>query len=205
MKERKLTSKEELINSISHGIGFLLSIAALVILLVRADDAWEYVSFGIFGATLVIFYLCSTIYHSITHSKTKRLFRIFDHIAIFLLIAGSYTPFVLISLRGALGWSIFGIVWGIAAFGIVFASIFREKKVPLAVLYLFMGWFILIAIKPLFAAISLTSFILLVLGGIAYTVGVYFLANEHTLYFHNIWHGFVLLGSILHFSSIFLL
>ena len=200
--------KEEIANSISHGVGAGLSIAALSILIVMAarhGDAWRIVSFSIYGSTLVLLYLASTFYHIFSNSSVRRVFHVFDHSAIFLLIAGSYTPFCLVTIRGGWGWSIFGIVWGIAVLGIVFKAFFTGRfNIVSTILYLLMGWIIVIAIKPLLGSLPAGGFIWLGLGGGCYTAGIIFFAWKKLPFGHFIWHLFVLGGSILHFFGILL-
>lgn len=203
---RKLSVKEEIFNSITHGIGTLLSIAALVILVVVSvgkGDVWHIVSYSIYGSTLVLLYLSSTLYHSFTKEKLKNLFARFDHAAIFLLIAGTYTPFLLTVLRGTLGWVLFGIIWGVALIGIIIRSIYltRFRKLMVA-LYLAMGWLFVVAVGPLIKNLPLISVIFLFLGGIFYSVGVIFYVKRNLKYGHGIWHLFVLAGSIMHFFAV---
>lgn len=203
---RALTLGEEIFNSITHGIGALLSIAAIVILIVFAvkkGNAWHVVSFSIFGASLFLLYLSSTLYHSFTKEKIKNLFARFDHSAIFLLIAGTYTPFVLTALRGPLGWTLFGIVWGLAIAGIVIRSIYLTRFRKLMVgIYVAMGWMFLIAIVPMIQNLPSSSIIFLFVGGGCYSLGVIFYAWRNLKYGHGIWHLFVLAGSITHFFSV---
>jgi hemolysin III len=200
------TKREEIANAITHGLGALLAIAALVILTVFSaikGNAWHIVSFSIFGATLVTLYLASTLYHSFTNEKVKLLFRKFDHMSIYLLIAGTYTPFCLTVLNNWIGWTLFGIVWGSAILGIVLKAFFTGKKELLStILYVLMGWVAVFAIKPLFDSVSLTTFILLMTGGVFYTAGTYFFTKDRIKYFHSIWHLFVLAGSTFHFFSV---
>lgn len=198
--------KGERFNSITHLIGFMLSVAALVILVVFSalkGDVFKVVSFSIYGGTLVILYAFSTLYHSIRHQKAKKILRKFDHISIYLLIAGSYTPFALISLRGAWGWSIFGVIWGLCIFGIA-QEFFQknEKRILSLIIYFLMGWLVVIATKPLIASLDTNGLILLTLGGIFYTSGIYFYLNDEKVpCFHGIWHLFVLAGSAFHFFT----
>lgn len=198
--------KEEITNAITHGIGSCLSVAGLVILIVLSSlygNAWHIVSFSIFGATLLILYLASTLYHSLTHEKAKLLFRKFDHISIFLLIAGTYTPYCLVALQGWIGWTLLGIVWCCAVIGTIFKSIHIGKlEILSTVLYVLMGWIALVAIKPLYDSLSAQGFILLILGGCFYTLGTIFFMKDKIKYFHAIWHLFVLAGSSFHFFSI---
>jgi hemolysin III len=203
---RSLSIGEEIFNSITHGIGTLLSIAALVLLVVFAavkGNVWHVVSFTIFGSTLVLLYLSSTLYHSFKKEKIKNLFARFDHAAIFLLIAGTYTPFVLTVLRGALGWTLFGIVWGLAITGVVIRSIYLTRFRKLMVgIYLAMGWMFLMAIVPIVRNLPGISVVFLFIGGACYSLGVIFYAWRNLKYGHGIWHLFVMAGSIMHFFSV---
>jgi len=203
---RTLSLGEEIFNSITHGIGTLLSIAALVLLVVFAvikGNAWHVVSFSIYGSTLVLLYLSSTLYHSFTKEKIKNLFARFDHAAIFLLIAGTYTPFVLTVLRGALGWTIFGIIWGLAITGVVIRSVYLTRFRKLMVgIYLAMGWMFVFAIVPILNNLPGTSLVFLFVGGACYSLGVIFYSWRKLKYGHGIWHLFVLAGSIMHFFSV---
>ncbi len=203
---RKLSVKEEIFNSITHGIGTLLSIAALVVLVVLATgkgNIWHIVSYTIYGSTLVLLYLTSTLYHSFTKEKVKNLFARFDHAAIFLLIAGTYTPFLLTVLRGPLGWTLFGIIWGVALIGVIIRSIYLTRFRKLMVgLYLAMGWMFVVVVGPMIKNLSLLSIIFLFLGGIFYSVGVVFYVKRNLKYGHGIWHLFVLAGSIMHFFAV---
>nr|WP_233713304.1 hemolysin III family protein [Lederbergia citri] len=191
--------KEELANAITHGIGFLLSIPALVVLIVSAANnggALQVVSFTIFGVTMLLLYLFSTMLHSFKPSKVKNVFAILDHSAIYLLIAGTYTPLVLISLNGALGWTLFGIVWGLAVAGITLKCFLINKfRIISTIFYLAMGWLVIIAIKPLYLSLSGAGFALLLTGGILYSVGAIFYIWRNLPYSHAIWHLFVIAGS----------
>lgn len=202
---RQETLIEEIFNATSHGIGVLLGIAALSILVVfgaKYGTTWHVVSYSIYGATLILLYLASTLYHSFPKGKVKKVFKVLDHSAIFLLIAGCYTPLTLIALRGALGWTLFGIVWGIAILGIVFKVIFIEKfKMLSTAMYLAMGWIIVFAIKPLTENISKESLIFLVAGGITYSIGAIFYSIKKMKFNHSIWHLFVIGGSVFHFFT----
>lgn len=203
---RELTLREEIVNSITHGIGIPLSIAALVILVVTAvvhGNVWHVVSFSIFGASLILLYTSSTLYHSITRKRIKNLFARFDHAAIFVLIAGTYTPYLLTSLRGVWGWSLFGVIWGLALAGVVIRSIYLTKFRKLMVgIYLAMGWMFVIALHEIIKNLPPLSLLFLFLGGISYSAGVIFYAWRKLPYAHGIWHIFVLGGSILHFFSV---
>lgn len=215
-KEQSLCEKEikryslgeEIFSSVTHGVGSMLSIAGTVVLIVLSavySDAWAVVSSCIFGASLIILYTVSTLYHSITNKRAKKFFRIMDHNTIFFLIAGTYTPITLAILRGALGWTLFGIVWGAAIIGIVLNSIDLERFAkPSIVCYIAMGWVIIIAFKPLIAAVNTTSLVFLIVGGVFYTVGVIFYAIKKVKYFHSVWHIFTVAGSIFHYFSILL-
>ncbi|MEF9935437.1 MAG: hemolysin III family protein [Clostridium sp.] len=202
------TKGEEIANAITHGIGVVLSIAALVLLIlcgVKYGDVWYIVSSIIYGVTLIVLYLGSTLYHSIPSIKAKKILRIVDHSSIFLLIAGTYTPFTLTVLRGPLGWTIFGVVWGCTLFGIVMKIFFLEKFEKFSTfMYVGMGWFIVIALKDIIKSLPLQGLVLLVLGGVFYTVGCIFYAKDKWPYNHAIWHLFVLAGSVFHFLTILL-
>ena len=204
--ERSLTFGEEIANSISHGLGLILAIAAvpiLVVAAVRAGKASFVVGVSVFGASMVVLYLASTLYHSITHEKAKRVARIFDHSAIFLLIAGSYTPFTLGVLRGPWGWSLLGIVWGLAAIGLIVKAIGGTRHMWISiVLYLLMGWLALVAIKPMLTLIPLPGILLILAGGVAYTGGLGFFAAYRLPYHHFIWHLFVIAGTTCHFFAV---
>lgn len=204
---RDLTSKEEIVNSITHGIGALLSVVALVVLIVVAGkygDVLHLVSFSIYGVTLILLYLSSTLYHSFSSPRIKNLFARFDHVSIFLLIAGTYTPILLTSIGGVWGWSLFGVIWGLALVGAVIRSIYlhRFRKLMVAV-YLLMGWMFVIAGKQVYLSLPSISLTFLILGGIAYSVGVIFYMWRKLPYSHGIWHLFVLAGSVLHFFAIY--
>jgi len=201
--------KGERFNSITHLLGAALSIAGLVVLVVLAAqqrDPWKIVSFSIYGATLVILYLCSTFRHSL-RGRAGKVFMILDYQAIYLLIAGSYTPITLVTLRGAWGWSIFGVIWGLAIVGIVIDAFPSKgsRMVPI-VIYLLMGWTALIALGPIIRAMSGWGFGMLLAGGLAYTIGLIFFVlgeNEHK-WAHGVWHIFVLAGSVIHYMTMLL-
>lgn len=201
-----MNKKEELLNALTHGLGAALSVAGLVLLIVLSaiyGNVWHVVSFSIFGATMVILYLSSTLYHSFSSENIKRLFRKFDHMSIFLLIAGTYTPFCLAVLKGWIGWTVFGIVWGCAVVGMVMKAFFTGKKELLStIMYVLMGWIILPVIKPLYMSVPGITFVYLVLGGVCYTAGTFFFINHKIKYHHGIWHLFVLAGSVFHFFSV---
>ncbi|MEA1986163.1 MAG: hemolysin III family protein [Candidatus Marinimicrobia bacterium] len=199
------TTGEEIANGITHGIGIALSIAGLVLLVVFASkrgDAWQIVSFSVYGATMIMLYLFSTLYHSFTNKKVKKFFRLFDYASIYLLIAGTYTPVTLTVLRGPFGWTIFGIIWGLAILGVVKQFVFFHKFWALSVVtYLLMGWIIVFAIKPLIAQVPFMFFMWMLIGGLSYTLGIIFFVWEKMPYNHSIWHLFVLGGSISHFFA----
>lgn len=206
-KKRPQSFGEEIANSITHGIATLLAIAAIPILVVTAvrfGDATAIVSFSIFGASLFILYLASTIYHALPQGRTKHLFGILDHCAIYILIAGTYTPILLVTMGGGWGWSLFGVIWGLALCGVIFKSIYGTRFPMLSnALYLGMGWIVLIAIKPLVASMPVAGLAWLVGGGLAYTIGiVFYIAGSRWLYAHTIWHLFVLTGSLCHFFAV---
>ena len=201
--------KGERFNSISHLIGAAAAATGLVVLVVmaaRQGDPWKIVSFSIYGATLFLLFTFSTLYHSL-RGNAKKVFRKLDHYAIYLLIAGTYTPFTLVTLSGGWGWSLFGVVWGLAFLGIVIESFPRKShRILSVVIYLTMGWLMLIALQPLLRALPIPGFVLLVAGGLFYTVGIVFYALDKlykkTRTGHNVWHMFVLAGSVVHYLTI---
>ena len=205
---RFYTIGEEIANSITHGIGAILSIAGLILLVILASlygDIWRIVSVTIYGTCLVLLYLCSTLYHSIQRPKVKRVLRILDHAAIYLLIAGSYTPFALVTMRGPLGWTILGIVWVLALLGILFKIWFIGRFEVMATIgYILMSWICLVAFKQLIAGLGLDGMLWLMFGGAAYMIGVIFYAWQKLPYNHAIWHLFVLGGSTCHFFAVLL-
>ena len=197
----------ERFNSISHLIGSaaaLAGTACLIVVAARQGDPWKVVSFSIYGTSLVLLYSFSTLYHSLP-GRGKAVFRTLDHLAIYLLIAGTYTPFTLVTLRGPWGWSIFGVVWALALFGIVLDTLgTRGARTVSLVIYLLMGWLIVVALKPLLQALPTTGTVWLLLGGVFYTSGVFFyVLDEKVTHFHGIWHLFVMAGSLSHYVAIF--
>ena len=196
----------ELANTATHGVGLGLSIAGLAILVVLATKfgtTRHIIACSVYGATLVLLYLASTLYHSVHHLRLKRVFELLDHSAIYLLIAGTYTPFTLVTLRGAWGWWLFGIIWSLAILGIVYKWFFLGRfKVLSVVIYLGMGWLCVVAIKPLMSAMPASGLYWLFGGGLAYTVGVVFFAWKSIPHHHAIWHLFVMIGSLCHFFSV---
>jgi len=199
-EKRICTPKEELLNSLTHGIGAGLAVTALAILVSTSGDTWRVVSFAIYGSCLVILYLASAFYHAFKAPGAKRIFRILDHTAIFLLIAGSYTPITLVAMRGAWGWTLFGLIWGLALAGVVLEVFFidRLRWLTLAT-YVGMGWLVIIAVKPLVDALPWGALAWLAAGGLLYTGGVVFYVWEKLPFGHAIWHLFVLGGSACHF------
>lgn len=200
------TLAEEIANSITHGIGAGLSVAGLTVLVVLASlygDVWQIVSFSIYGTSLIILYLASTLYHSIQHPPTKRIFRLIDHSAIYILIAGTYTPFLLVAMRGVIGWTMLVIIWGIAILGIAFKMLFLGRYKIISTLgYVAMGWLCLVAWHEFMANVPMQSIYMLAIGGVTYTAGVIFFALEKIPYNHAIWHVFVLAGSIAHYFAV---
>jgi hemolysin III len=200
------STAEEIANSVTHGIGLLLSICGLALLVVFAKlhgNGWHLTASAIFGSTLIFSYGASTLYHGIPNPNAKRILKVIDHIAIYLLIAGTYTPFTLISLRGPWGWSLFGIIWGLALLGVVLKITMLGRFARFSTLvYLLMGWMILVAVKPLLAVIAPSGLLLLLWGGLAYSVGVIFYLWKKLPYSHAIWHLFVLAGSLFHYFAV---
>jgi hemolysin III len=199
-------AKAERFNTLSSLLGAIAACAGLVVLVVlaaRQGDAWKIVSFSIYGLTLILVYTFSTLYHGL-QGRSKEICSKLDHLSIYLLIAGTYTPFTLVTLRGVWGWSIFGTVWGLAALGITLEVLPQKgRRVLPVVIYLVMGWIVLIALKPLLQAMPMAGFAWLLAGGLFYTVGVVFYAlDKKASYFHNIWHVFVLAGSISHYCAV---
>lgn len=202
------TKIEEIVNSITHGIGALLSIAALVLLTVFSSlegSVLHVISFSIFGGTMLLLYVSSTLVHSFPAGKAKDIFEIMDHSSIYLFIAGTYTPFLFIVIKGWVGWTLFGIIWGLALLGVVFKIFFCKRFLYLStILYVVMGWLIVFAWKPLAAGLSTGGMVLLVTGGILYTIGTIFYVWRGFIFHHAVWHVFVLLGSVAHFFAVFL-
>jgi len=198
---------EEFVNIVSHGIGFLLSIAALSLMVVYASldgNAWHIVGVSIFGASLVVLYLASTLFHWSVRPNIRKYLNVLDHAAIYVLIAGTYTPFLLVTLNGAWGWTMFGIIWGLAIAGVVFKMFFTGKYDKLSlVIYVLMGWLILIAIVPLLQNLSTMGLIWLLIGGVSYSIGAVFYLLNRLPFNHAIFHFWVLGGSICHFFAVF--
>lgn len=199
----------ERLNGYTHLLGAVAAVAGLAVLVVQAaqqGDTWKLVSFSIYGASLLLLYLFSTLYHSV-RGRAKPVLAKLDHNAIYLLIAGTYTPFALVTLRGVWGWVLFGVVWGLALFGMIVDSLYRHgaRRVLPVVIYIVMGWMVLIALKPLVAVLPVAGVLWLVAGGLLYTLGIVFYALDRKLrYAHGIWHLFVLAGSVCHYLAILL-
>lgn len=198
----------ERFNSISHLVGAALALAGLVVLVVYSSlqgDLWKIIGFSIYGTTLFLLYTVSTLYHSL-QGRAKQIFMKLDHIAIYLLIAGTYTPLTLVTLRGVWGWTLFGIIWGLAIVGIIVDSLHKQgsRAIQMAI-YLLMGWLILVAMYPLVQALPFSALVLLVLGGVFYTSGIiFYVIDERMKHAHGIWHLFVLAGSVSHFLAVLL-
>jgi len=206
LRERGQSLGEEIANSVSHGVGLLAAVAAAPILIVAAvwrGSAAGIVGASVFAATVVVLYSTSTLYHALPESRAKRVLRVLDHGAIFLLIAGTYTPFTLGVLRGAWGWTLFGLVWGLALVGVVLKAAGGVRYPVLSTsVYLAMGWLVLIAVKPLWDRVPMWGLFWLLAGGLAYTVGVAFFAAKRVRYGHFVWHLFVLVGTACHFIAV---
>lgn len=204
--KRLFTLGEEIVHSITHGIGAGLSIAGLTLLIVKAvlyGNVNQIVSFSIYGATLVILYLASTLYHSFQYPRVKRIFKVIDHVSIYLLIAGTYTPFLLVGLKGAWSWTLLVIIWGLAILGVSFKTLFVHRFQKLSVLaYILMGWLSVVMLKELSVNIPIGGLIWLAVGGVVYTVGVIFYVLQKIPYMHVVWHVFVLGGSICHYFAV---
>ena len=209
MTDRDQTFGEEIANSVTHGAGLLAGLAALPVLVIaaaRRGDPWQIVADALFGASLVVLYLASTLYHAIPGARARRVLRVLDHSAIYLLIAGTYTPFTFGVLRGAWGWTLFGIIWSLAALGIVAKCTvgFRYPRLSTA-LYVAMGWLVIVAARPLATQLSPAGLGWLAAGGLCYTGGVaFFVTDGKVRYGHAIWHLFVIAGSACHFVAVLL-
>ena len=201
-----LMTREEIANTISHGLGLIFALIAVPILIaeaLRAGNVQFTVGVSVFGGTMVLLYLASTLYHSLTHETAKSLFRLFDHTAIFLLIAGTYTPFSLGVLRGPWGWSLLAAIWILAIVGIILKIKKRTRHSPIGiVLYVIMGWLAIVAVKPILMLIPVPGILLILAGGLAYTGGLAFFAAQRIRYNHFIWHLFVIAGTTCHFFAV---
>ncbi len=200
------TIQEEIANSVTHGVGTGMAVVGLIVLIVLAavyGDTRQIVSVSVYGGSLIILYLASTLYHSIQHPKAKKVLRIFDHASVYVLIAGTYTPFLILGIRGVLGWSLLAVVWALALIGITWKIFFIGRFEVIATLaYVLMGWMCILMIKEMLTKLPPAALVLLMAGGIVYTIGVVFYALEKIPYNHAIWHVFVLGGSICHYFAI---
>ncbi|WP_414838418.1 PAQR family membrane homeostasis protein TrhA [Carnobacterium sp. TMP28] len=196
----------EVFNAITHGIGLGLSIAGLVILLYKAANngtTIELFSYIVYGSTLMLLYLCSTLYHSLSFTRARKLFKVFDHMSIFLLIAGTYTPYTLITIGGSLGWTLFGIVWSIAFIGVMYKALWINHLQKYSTwLYIMMGWICVFALKPIYIGLGFNGFLLLLSGGLSFTIGAIFYSLRNVRFMHVVWHLFVLAGTIFMYFSI---
>ena len=205
--EPHYTLREERLNSLTHGLGALMSAVGTLVLVLAAardGDVWKIVSFSIFGASLILLYSASTFYHASRNPKIREIWKMIDHCAIFLLIAGTYTPFLLVNLRGPTGWTLFGVIWGLALAGIILKLVFGHRyKILRVIVYLAMGWLIVFAAGELNTQVSTLGVRLTVIGGLIYTLGVVFYLADRLPYNHAIWHLFVVGGSLCHFYAIY--
>lgn len=200
------TLGEEIANSITHGVSALLAVAGSVVMIVMAalkGDAWCIVSASIYAFSLILLFTMSTIYHALAPNRAKKVFRIFDHTSIYLLIAGTYTPITIGLLRGSIGWVLFSVVWAICILGIVLNSVSIEKFKKLSMLfYIIAGWAVVMAVVPMIRTMSLSGLIFMLIGGICYTVGIVFYVMKNIKYMHSVWHLFVLAGAVFHYFAI---
>lgn len=198
--------RQELANSISHGVGMGLSVVGTAVLIVYASlygRVWHIVGCSVFGVSLILLYTASTLYHAFRSPRVKRVFKILDHSAIYILIAGTYTPFTLVNLHGGWGWTLFGLVWGISVLGILFKIWFVDHfKIVSTTIYLALGWLVVIALRPLLTMVPLGGILWLLAGGLAYSFGVIFFAWRKLPYNHAVWHLFVLGGSVCHYFAV---
>ncbi|EOH75759.1 MULTISPECIES: PAQR family membrane homeostasis protein TrhA [Enterococcus] len=205
---RKYLITNEVLNAVTHGVGVLLSIVGFIFLLKKADSGLHYVSFIIYGVSLLLLFLASTLYHSLIFTKAKKVFQVFDHCSIYLLIAGTYTPYCLLYIRGTIGIVLLSIIWLAAIIGIVYKSLTLSKVKSVSklstIIYNVMGWAVVIALPSLYQSVGLKGLLLLVGGGVAYTVGSVFYSMKNRRYMHVVWHLFVMLGAMLMFFSIYL-
>jgi hemolysin III len=205
---RKYLITNEVLNAVTHGIGVVLSIVGFVFLLKKADSGLHYVSFIIYGVSLLLLFLASTLYHSLIFTKAKKVFQVFDHCSIYLLIAGTYTPYCLLYIKGTIGIVLLSVIWLAAIVGIVYKSLTLSKVKSVSklstIIYNVMGWAVVIALPSLYQSVGLKGLLLLVGGGVAYTVGSVFYSMKNRRYMHVVWHLFVMLGAMLMFFSIYL-
>lgn len=206
MSSVKYSIGEEIAHSVSHGIGIILSAVGLGFLIwlsLEYGNNWHLISSIVYGASLILLYSSSTLYHAIPHPRAKRFFQLLDHSMIFVLIAGTYTPFALVSLHGPWGWSLFGVVWGIAIAGILLETLKKERIKWLSLsLYLGLGWMAVVVIKPMLDMVPMVGLLFLLAGGLSYSLGVIFYVRKQMLYHHAVWHLFVLAGSGLHYCAV---
>ncbi|MFO1493615.1 MAG: hemolysin III family protein [Lysobacterales bacterium] len=197
---------EEWLNALTHGVGAVVALGAGAVLITLASvygDVWAVVGASVYGASLLLLYVASTLYHAISHVPTKARLKVFDHCMIYVLIAGTYTPFTLTGLRGPWGWTLFGVIWSLALAGIVFKLYFTGRFQWLSTgIYIGMGWLVVVAAEPLMRSVPATALAWLLAGGIAYTVGTVFYMSRRLPYAHAIWHAFVLAGSVCHFAAV---
>lgn len=210
-RKNRYSPGEEIFNSIASCVGAGLAIAATVLLILRAVfyspselKAFYVTGVSVFGGTLILMYLISTLYHALAPIGAKKIFAILDHCSVYIFVAGTYTPFCLGAFHGTQGWVLFGIIWALAIIGVVLYAVYgSHMRIASAITYFFMGWMIIVAIKPVSAALPSLSLLFLVLGGVVYTLGIFFYAMKSMKWFHSIWHLFVIAGSILHFFAVF--
>lgn len=205
---KKYLVTNEVLNAVTHGVGAILSIVGMILLIMKAVNTGttlELVSYCIYGFSQFLLYLSSTLYHSLIFTRARKVFKIFDHCSIFLLIAGSYTPIALITIGGKMGWTLFGVVWAIAIFGIIYKCLWIEKfKKMSTLLYIGMGWLSMFAIKPMYIGLGFEGFALLLAGGLSFTIGTIFYSMRNVKYMHVLWHLFVLTGTGFIYFSILL-
>lgn len=205
---RKYLITNEVLNAVTHGVGVLLSIVGFVLLLKKANSGLHYVSFIVYGVSLLLLFLASTLYHSLIFTKAKKIFQVFDHCSIYLLIAGTYTPYCLLYIKGTIGIVLLSVIWLAAIIGIVYKSLTLSKVKSVSklstIIYNVMGWAVVIALPSLYHSVGLKGLLLLVGGGVAYTVGSVFYSMKNRRYMHVVWHLFVMLGAMLMFFSIYL-
>lgn len=209
LTEHTYSIGEEIANALTHGIGALLSVAAMTMMImtsVQLGDGWKLASSIVYGLSLVILFTSSTLYHSFQPESVKKVFQTFDHCAIYFLIAGTYTPFVLVSLNGVWGWILFGVIWGLALFGVIFKVAFKQRFPRVSLItYILMGWVIVIAAEEMLEKVAVPALWLLFAGGLSYTFGtVFYAADKKIPYNHAIWHLFVLGGAVCHFLAVYL-
>jgi hemolysin III len=206
MSDRTETLREEIASALTHGVGAAAALAGGAVLVTLAalyGDAWQLSAAIVFGATLLLLYVASTLYHAIQHPAVKGRLKVFDHCAIYLLIAGTYTPFTLIGLRGTVGWTLFAVIWVLAIAGVVFKLFYTGRfKLVSTIIYILMGWLVIFAAKPVMEALDAWTFGWLLGGGVAYTLGTFFYHHPRLPYSHAIWHLFVIAGSVCHYIAV---